>query len=94
MSEYSVAVKYCDPSVYWDRYLDGLHDEDTERNFFDNDSEYRDDKQNHCEEIKCSFRRLDECGYTFIYHYDCYSTGGNMIFVECVVTCELLRDGI
>ena len=47
-----------------------LGEEDAENNFFDNDSEYRDDKQNHCEEIKCSFHRLDECGYTLIYSYD------------------------
>ena len=92
MSEYSVAVKHCDPSVYWDRYLDGLHDEDAEKNFFDNDSEYRDDVQNHCEEVKCSFHRLDECGYTFIYSYD-RDTKSRLI-VDCVVTCELLRDGI
>ena len=87
---YRPAFRHFDPSIAWDRYLDGLHLQDVE----EYDAEYRDSEENHVDLVECSLKELESNCYTFIYHYDCYSTGGDMIFVECVVTCELLRDGI
>ena len=76
---------YYDPSVHWDYHLNRL---DYDVSYDTN--EYSD--KDHVEYVKCSLDRLDEWGFTLIYSYDRETK--RRLTVDCVVTTELLRDGI